>query len=133
MKNGHLTLEQLEDDVWPAPSFHSGLVTRCHELRKKPLSDFTIADLQKMIGQNIGISFLLSIAIDKLRKNPLVEGDFYAGDLLVSILTRDSSVLRANPSFYKELISICHAALASKEPVLSGENRTLVQKFIGNT
>jgi len=40
-----------------------------------------------MIGQSIGLEFLVPIAIRKLANNALVEGDFYPGDLLVYVLS----------------------------------------------
>ncbi len=40
-----------------------------------------------MISQDIGTKFLVPLAIEILSKNPLVEGDFYEGDLLKSVLT----------------------------------------------
>jgi len=88
------TIEQLERTVWGEPALHSHLVTECHRLRKVRLKDFTVEHLRIMLGQNVGVEFLLPIAIDELIKNPLVSGDFYDGDLL-------SSVLRIEVSFWK--------------------------------
>jgi len=48
-----------------------------------------------MIGQNISLDFLIPIAMEKLDQNPLAEGSFYAGDLLVN-------VLRSNPRFWSK-------------------------------
>ena len=39
-----------------------------------------------MIGQKIGLRFLIPLAIEHLRVDPLVEGLFYRGDLLQSVL-----------------------------------------------
>jgi hypothetical protein len=35
-----------------------------------------------MIGQNIGLEFLIPLAIELLRENPFIKGDYYPGDLL---------------------------------------------------
>ena len=48
-----------------------------------------------MIGQNIGLAYLIPLALEKLRKRPLAEGDYYPGDLL-------TNVLRANPIFWRD-------------------------------
>jgi hypothetical protein len=88
------TLNQLEGSHVERPTFSSHLVTACHALRQKPLKDFTIEDLRIMIGQNLGMEFLVPMAIDRLEKDPLAEGDFYPGDLL-------KSVLSAEPGFWK--------------------------------
>ena len=83
------SLENLEKDVWNEPEYSSHLVTTCHKLRKKQLKDFDIEDLRIMIGQNIGLGFLIPFALKELKKNILVEGDFYEGDLLKSVLTSE--------------------------------------------
>ena len=88
------TLEELEGVAWGEPEWQSGLVTRCHSLRKKPLEDLTVGDLQTLLGQNIGAQFLVPLALKVLEANPLAEGDYYDGDLL-------KSMLRALDSYWK--------------------------------
>jgi hypothetical protein len=56
-------------------------------LRKKAIQDFEIEDLRILIGQNIGISYLIPMAINQLEDNILAEGDYYPGDLLYSVLS----------------------------------------------
>ena len=84
------SLENLEKDFWNEPEFPSHLVITCYKLRKKQLNNFDIEDLRIMIGQNIGLNFLIPIAIEKLNQNILAEGDFYEGDLLKSVLTSET-------------------------------------------
>jgi hypothetical protein len=59
-------------------------VAECHRLRRKPLAEFTIEDLRIMIGQGISLEILVPIAVERLLEEPLAEGDYYPGDLLVS-------------------------------------------------
>jgi len=72
----------------------SALVTTCLALYEKPLKDFTVENLRVMIGQSIGLEFLIPLAIELLQENPFVEGDYYPGDLL-------SAVVKVEPSFWK--------------------------------
>jgi len=83
------SLENSEKDYWGEPDYDSHLVKTCHQLRKKPLKDFEIEDLRIMIGQNIGLKFLVPIAIEELKENILTEGDYFEGDLLKSVLTSE--------------------------------------------
>jgi hypothetical protein len=83
------SLDELDPPAWGDPTFPSHLVTTCHQLRRKPLREFVVEDLRIMIGQHIGIPFLLPIAIEVIEREPLAEGDFYPGDLLVSVLSTD--------------------------------------------
>jgi len=89
------TLEELEGVAWDKSNYDSHLVQTCHNLRRKPVGTFSIEDLRIMIGQNIGVQFLVPIAIEKLQTDPLSEGDFYPGDLL-------AVVLRIEPIFWKQ-------------------------------
>lgn len=70
---------------------NSYLIVTCNNLHKKTLSEFCIEDLRIMIGQSIGLKFLLPLAIAELTKNILSEGHFYEGDLLKSVLTSDKN------------------------------------------
>ena len=97
------SLENLEKDYWDEPDYESHLVKTCHQLRKKPLKDFEIEDLRIMIGQNFGLTFLIPIALEKLKPNILAEGDFYEGDLLKSVLTSEASFWKDRVDLFDEL------------------------------
>ena len=52
-----ITLDTVDPPAWgPAPPDATPLITRCHELRTKPLRDFTAEDLRIMIGQQVALS-----------------------------------------------------------------------------
>ena len=84
------TIEELENEYWGVPAKNSTtLVSRIHELRKKPLKDFTIEDLRIVIGQSFSLGLLIPLAIEELKQNILAEGDFFEGDLLINVLNAD--------------------------------------------
>ncbi|HTL18790.1 MAG TPA: contact-dependent growth inhibition system immunity protein [Patescibacteria group bacterium] len=89
------SLQQLEGQDWGEPTYDSRLVSECHRLRRVPLRRFSVEDLRVMIGQSIGLPYLVPLALEKLHRKPLAEGDYYAGDLL-------AAVLRAEPKFWHE-------------------------------
>jgi len=106
------TLDELENDEWPpAPADATRLVRRCHELRRKDVAAFTTEDLRVMLGQRIGVRFLLPLAVDVLVRDPLAEGDFYPGDLLRNVVRLPRSAWDACPGRRAELV----AALAGVE------------------
>lgn len=81
------TLEILEKNVWtPSESGDSYLIRTCSMLRKKKLKDFTTEDLRIMIGQQIGLEYLMPIALEILLKGSKAKGDFFESDLLKSVL-----------------------------------------------
>ncbi len=79
------TLEQLEGEDWGEPTYQSQVVINCHRLRRVPLQDFTVEDLRLMVGQKIGLEYLVPLALAQLEIDPFVSGDYYDGDLLESI------------------------------------------------
>lgn len=86
------TLEHLENHVWPMANDNlSRIVITCNALRKKPLKAFTVEELRIMISQNLGLPYLMPLAIEILSEDVMAEGDFYEGDLLKCVLTSDNA------------------------------------------
>ena len=119
------SLENLEKDIWNEPEYSSHLVTTCHELRKKQLKNFDIEDLRIMVGQNIGLHFLIPLAIEELKQNILAEGDFYEGDLLSSVLTSETNYWKREKENW---LLICNLFNEKKEQ-LDYTNSDLFQSF----
>lgn len=97
------TLETLEGVVRDAPGDASYLVTTCHALRRKPLGDFSVEDLRIMIGQGLGLPYLLPLALDVLEQDPWAEGDYYPGDLLASVLRVERGFWAQAPQLWARL------------------------------
>jgi hypothetical protein len=106
------TIQQLEGEDWgDPPPGSTSLVGRCTELRRKPLDQFTVEDLRIMLGQEMAVPILLPLAIEALVDDPLAEGDFYPGDLLVSVLRLPDSAWTTIPEGRQRLF----AAVAALE------------------
>lgn len=99
------SLESLEKKTWPALSSDEGsyLIRTCNLLRKKKLQDFTTEDLRIMIGQEIGLYFLMPLAIETLTDNLFAEGDYYEGDLLKSVIDVDTKFWDDNKDYWQQL------------------------------
>lgn len=81
------SLENLEKHNWgEVPQEESSIVQRTHRLQKVPLEAFTTDDIRFMIGQQVGLSYLLILAMELLQKDLFVEGNYYKGDLLAAVL-----------------------------------------------
>jgi len=105
------SLQQLEGEDWGEPTYHSHLVKECHRLRRVPLCDFTVEDLRIMIGQSIGLEYLVPLALERLQADPYAEGDYYPGDLLVNVLRSDARFWRRQPEFGQQLVTITERAI----------------------
>ena len=44
-----------------------------------------------MIGQGFGLTYLIPVAIEKLKENIFVDADFYKGDLLNNVLSIETN------------------------------------------
>src|SRR6478672_1657976 len=78
------TLDELEGVEWGPPTFDSSVVTNVHRLRHVPLKQYRLEDLRLMIGQQVGVDYLVPRALDHLEPHPLASGDFYPGDVLAA-------------------------------------------------
>ena len=88
------------------PDHSSGLTSACLKLYHKPLQDFTVQDVRLMIGQNVGLEFLIPIAIERLQKTPFVEGDYYPGDLLKVVLQVSERFWEGHEDLYWQVSEI---------------------------
>jgi hypothetical protein len=81
------TLQDLENsDLGDPDTGETPLIRKCLALYRKPLGAFTIENLRLAIGQQMGLRYLIPMAMIHLRQDPLSQGDFYPGDLLWSVL-----------------------------------------------
>jgi hypothetical protein len=93
-----LSVEQIEDNAWGAPPpGATRLVESVHQLRRKPLRDLEPEDLRVLIAQHAGLDPLVPRALTRLEEDPLLEGDYYPGDVLVAVLKVPATYWSAHP------------------------------------
>ena len=99
-------LEQLDGERWgdPPPDATS-LVRTVHEWRRRPVGSLEPHELRRLIGQNVGLPWLLPLAVEILREkaSQQAEGGFYDDDLLSAVVTRSPEVWAAAPDLAREL------------------------------
>lgn len=106
--NLNKSLEELENDFWTEPSIKSSVALKSHALRKLPLSKLSVENLRFLIGQKIGLSFLVPLALELLESNPLVAGEMYKGDLLANVLAIPEDFWCKNPELNNRLVEIAN-------------------------
>jgi hypothetical protein len=106
------TLAELEGRDIPKPQPSTYLLNAAYRLYHVPLREFSVEALRIMIAQNIGLQYLIPLAIEELRKHPRAEGDFYPGDLLKAVLTADAKFWQDHPDWRKEVEEIAQRAHA---------------------
>ncbi|MFF7367977.1 contact-dependent growth inhibition system immunity protein [Streptomyces tricolor] len=100
------SIEELEGKRWPDPPTDStNLVRNIHELRKRAIKDLTADELRRLITQDVGLQWLLPVALDFLRETAPDEAaaGWYDDDLLSAVLTRKESTWRNAPELARHL------------------------------
>jgi hypothetical protein len=100
------TIESLEKDAWGPDTYNSHLTSTIHQLRKKVLNDYTVEDMRITIGQQMGLPYLVPLAIEVLKENISAEGDFYEGDLLGVVLKINAKFWKDNNEYWKAVNSL---------------------------
>jgi hypothetical protein len=59
-----------------------------------------------MIGQRFCLEYLIPLALEQLEKDPLVEGDFYRGDLLKMTLDAGEEFWARHPQYHERIRTI---------------------------
>lgn len=125
------TLDTVDPPAWgPAPPDATVLVTRRHELRTKPLKEFTAEDLQFMIGQQVAYVPLVALALDRLGPDSLPEDDDYPTDLLASVLRVEAAFWERSPEADLKLHKLI--VRVSERFKLDPEIRELIETFNRN-
>jgi len=122
------SLEELEANVWPHDPYPTRLVQECQRLRKVALASLSVEDLRMLIGQKIGLQYLVPIALERLQANPLVGGDFYAGDLLVNLLAVPDDYWASHPAENNALVELA-VVLKQVHDLLTNEVLPALRKF----
>jgi len=100
------SLEQLDGNVWPHNDFASHVVQESQRLRKIPLSALGVEGLRLLIGQKIGLEFIVPLAIEFVQDHPLIEATYYPGDLLSNLLALPSAFWARHPELNNSMVEL---------------------------
>ena len=133
--NASRTIEQLEASPWPDP--HSDApphVHRCHSLRRVPIESLTAGDLRTLITQEIGLKYLMPTALCKLKVDPMLESEYYPGDLLCAAMGVSANYWQMATNELAELKQYAEQALsliaASSDPEHFRQVAKAIAKFL---
>ena len=110
------SIEELENKNWGAPTYPSNLVVECHRLRKIPLEELSVENLRMLIGQKIGLLYLIPTALEILEENPWISGDFYEGDLLENVLKVEIGFWEEKRKLWDRLALVMQKASINNQP-----------------
>jgi hypothetical protein len=104
-------LEQLGVAPAVVPSHGSYLASEMSRLRTVPLNELSVEDLRILIGQSVGLQFLVPIAVEHLEAEPLASGDFYRGDLLRNVTEVPDTFWSSQAVLRRRLVRVLQRAL----------------------
>lgn len=126
-----LSLEQIEQAFWGDPPEGATRIIRdTHALRRKPVGELTAGDLRLLLSQQVGVEVLARLAVGVLREDPLAEGDYYPGDLLVAVMKLPAAYWAAHP---EELSAVQQAARSAGDAEADAELRGDIDRFLART
>ncbi|HEY7686125.1 MAG TPA: contact-dependent growth inhibition system immunity protein [Gemmatimonadales bacterium] len=105
------TLLELEGEKASVSIVDSYLVKTVRRLRELPIRDYRVEDLRLMIGQGLGLPYLVPIALEVLEANPFAKGDYYPGDLLKMVASVPLAFWSDHPSYRRRAAHIVRRAL----------------------
>ncbi|WP_282777292.1 MULTISPECIES: contact-dependent growth inhibition system immunity protein [unclassified Nocardia] len=100
------SLQELEGTCWPElREFPSELVADVYRLREMPIGELNPTALARLIGQEIGLRWLIPVALDHLSETVPDEraGGFYDEDLLTAVVTCSLEFWQDHPEWAKSL------------------------------
>ncbi|WP_020159678.1 contact-dependent growth inhibition system immunity protein [Methylobacter marinus] len=124
------TIEQLENAVWPHDSFSSHVVQESQRLRKVPVDQLGNEDLRLLIGQQIGLDFVVPLALERLSANPLVSGDIYLGDLLEVVSRLPEEFWVTHPDLNNQAVELAVTVAQALESLSSSMSQLPRRKYL---
>lgn len=125
------SLEQLDGERWgEPPADATSLVRTVYEWRRRPIGTLEPHELARLLGQNVGLPWLLPLGVEIVRKAAAKEptGGFLDGDLLYALVTRSPEAWTENPELALEL-----RTAVSMLPELSRYVKQEVEVFLAST
>ena len=104
------SLQDLGEKKLDDPGFDSNLVRECLSLYKTPLGKLTAENLRLLIGQKIGLSYTVPLALSLLEDNPTISGDMYYCDLVLTVAKLPDEFWESNPDLNNRVVEITHEA-----------------------
>jgi hypothetical protein len=84
------SLQELDGVDWGDPAVaETPMIRRVLALRRKRLADLSNSEIRLAVGQKVGFPVILELAVDRLSSDPLLEGDYYPGDVLSALVRLD--------------------------------------------
>lgn len=123
----------LDPSLASRPQLGSGVSDRAHALIDRRLGELDAADLAFCLRQKIAVVAVMDRVTEILVSRPLLEAEFYEGDLLLAAIHAERSgwVTAAQRSELRDICSTASAAIATLVSVVSPEIEDMIRRHDG--
>lgn len=104
------SIDQLEGCSWGEPDYDSYVVRTVHALRTKPLCTLTDEELRLALRQQVGLPWVIELAVERLHEDIFRAGDFHPGDILAAALKLPAQTWREQPDLARRMTTLAHEA-----------------------
>ena len=104
-----ITIKELTGISLGEPRLNSYVARTASRASKKPIGELTAEEIRLLIGQRIGVKFLLHRAVLILEKDPLIETAHFEGDLMKTLLELEPEAWSENEldySLFRSIVSL---------------------------
>ena len=91
------------------PPYVTPMVEQIEIAYATPLKNLSVDQVRLLVGQQIGLEFVMPRALYELSKNPLVDASYYQGDLLNACLSVDREFWMEHEGHWYDLNTIFEA------------------------
>lgn len=78
---------------------------------KKPLNELSDDEIGRLVAQHYGYPYLLDLLWPKLEADPLFDGGYYPGDVLLHLIRAEADIWTDRPDYRTELDALYRRAL----------------------
>ena len=119
------TLDELEGPGWKDPDYPSARVQRIRALGNGPLRELTSADYRLIISQQRALATLVPLAIELLDDDPLLESEYFPGDLLEAVVGVNAAFWETRPDLHSQARKVLAGAIARMAELDEDDNSDL--------
>lgn len=117
------SLIELEPEQWDPDSLSPLQAQMALKLAGKPLRKLAPPELEALIAENLGLPFLVPLAVERLREEPFLQAARHPGDLLTTVMEVDLRFWLERYDLWLTMIEILEEAVRQINARIEAEGR----------
>jgi hypothetical protein len=97
------SIQELTGDFWPDPGIESYVIRTSHAVRRKPLDSLSLEDIRMGVMQQVGLTYLVPIAIEAVEQDPFAESMHFEAEITLKLLQIPYEYWKRHPALRDRL------------------------------